>query len=259
MQASQIEIGGKYAMREKVSPGEPLIEVQVLEKTGHNRLLKVRRLSEPHAGLEEFVRSRQLLVPWSERQALLEDERDEQRFNKGQGRAHQALAGAIDTIMAASGYSDGCADDDGTVHMEAVELRQLARLAGLPEELEKLSDEIYVDRFGEMHLPVDVAEQLAHAYASAEPEIVLMYIEDQEGEFKAKGYEPGDRFWHDYLREKTPGFALARYWAGHENEVAQLRDEIERLRALVKSAADILERSRKEPEGWRLRVALDGG
>ena len=92
----------------------------------------------------------------------------------------------------------------------------------------------------------------------AEPEIVLMFIEDEESEYKAKGYEPGDRFWHNYLREKTPGFALARYWAGHEAEVARLREEIERLRSLVKSAADVLERSGKEPEGWRLRGALDG-
>ena len=37
---------------------------------------------------------------------------------------------------------------------------------------------------------VEVAEQLAHAYAAAEPEIVLMYIEDEEREYKAKGYEP---------------------------------------------------------------------
>ena len=160
--------------------------------------------------------------------------------------------------MAATGFSDGWADDDGTVHLQAVELRQLARLAGLPEELEKFSDEVYVDRFGDMHLPVAVAEQLAHAYAAAEPEIVLMYIEDEESEYKAKGYEPGDRFWHNYLREKTPGFALARYWAGHEAEVAQLWAEIERLRALVQSAAEALERSGKEPEGWRIRAALNG-
>jgi len=37
-----------------------------------------------------------------------------------------------------------------------------------------------------------------------------MYIEDQEREWLARGYEPGERFWHDYLREQTPGFALAR-------------------------------------------------
>ena len=221
MYASDIEVGGKYAMREKVSPGQPLIEVQVLDKTGRSRQLKVRRLSEPHAGLEEFVQSRQLLVPWSEHDALLEDEREAQRFRSGQGRADHGLAGAIETVMAATGYSDGWADDDGTVHMKAVELRRLARQAGLPEQLEKLSDQVYVDRFETMHLPVEVAEQLAHAYAAAEPEIVLMYIEDEEREYKAKGYEPGDRFWHDYLREKTPGFALARYWAGHEEEIAR--------------------------------------
>ena len=40
---------------------------------------------------------------------------------------------------------------------------------------------------GVMHLPVEVAEKLAHAYASAEPEMVLMYIEDEEKEYKARG------------------------------------------------------------------------
>jgi hypothetical protein len=245
-------------MREKVSAGEPLIHIEVLEKTGRGGQVKVRRLSEPNAGLEEYVKTRQLLAPWSERRALLEDERREKGFASGQ-RAHQALAGAIGTVMAATGYSDGCADDDGTVHMRAVELRQLARLSGLPEELETLHPEVYVDRFGMMHLPVEAAEQLAHAYAAAEPEIVLMYIEDEESELKAKGYQAGDRFYHDYLRDKTPGFALARYWAGHEEEVAQLRAEIERLRGVVRALAAELEKSGHEREGWRMRRALDGG
>lgn len=109
-----------------------------------------------------------------------------------------------------------------------------------------------------MHLPVEVAEQLAHAYASAEPEIVLIYIEDFESEYKAKGYEPGKRYYHDILREETPGFALARYWAGHEEEIAQLRREIERLRQLVISAPEALEKAGQEREGWRLRQALNG-
>ena len=233
MQTSQIEVGHKYAMREKVSVGEPLIQVQVLETTGRGGQIKVRHLSEPHDGLEEFVKTRQLLVPWGERQAFLKDEERAQRFDEARQRPNQALAGAIATVMAATGYSDGSADDDGTVHMEAVELREIARLAGLPQNLEDSHEAAYVDRFGDMHLPVEVAEKLAHAYASAEPEIVLMFIEDEENEYRAKGYEPGERFWHDYLREKTPGFALARYWAGHEEEVAQLRAEIERLRRLV--------------------------
>jgi hypothetical protein len=44
-----------------------------------------------------------------------------------------------------------------------LELREIARLAGFPQNLEDLNEVAYVDRFGEMHLPVEVAEQLAHA------------------------------------------------------------------------------------------------
>ena len=73
------------------------------------------------------------------------------------------------------------------------------------------------------------------------------------------GYEPGERFWHDELRREMPGFALARYWAGHEEEIAYLRKEIERLRHLVKEAAQLLVRNGAEHEGWRIARALDQG
>jgi hypothetical protein len=258
MDKGQIEVGRKYAIREKVSVGEPLLQVQVLE-IRHGGQIKVRRLSEPNAGLEEVVKTRQFLVPWGERRAFLKDEECARRFASARTRANQALVGAIRTVICATGYNDAWAEDDGTVHMEADELREVARLAGLLPNIEALHEAAYVDRGGEMHLPVEVAEKLAHAYAVAEPEIVLMYIEDEESGLKAKGYEPGQRYYHDILREQTPGFALARYWAGHEREVAQLRGEIERMRELVKSAAVVLEKAGQEREGWRLRRALDGG
>lgn len=258
MQQSEIEVGHAYAMREKVSAGQPLIKVQVLEKAERRGQMKVRRLSEPHAGLEEWVRTRQLLVSWGERQAFLKDEERERLFDAARPKPNQAIAGAIRTILCSTSYSDAWADDDATIHMEAVELREIARLAGLAQKLEDLHPLAYVDRQGVMHLPVEVAEKLAHAYASAEPEMVLMYIEDEEKEHKARGYEPGERFWHDELRREMPGFALARYWAGHEEEIAYLRREIERLRDLVKAAADVLVKSGAEREGWRIRRALDG-
>lgn len=130
----------------------------------------------------------------------MKDEERERRFDEARPKANQALSGAIETVMAATGYADGYADDDGTIRMEAVELREIARLAGLPQNLEELHPLAYVDRHGRMHLPIELAEKLAHSYASAEPEIVLMYIEDEEKEYKARGYEPGERFWHDELR-----------------------------------------------------------
>lgn len=45
-----------------------------------------------------------------------------------------------------------------------------------------------------------------------------------------------------------PGFALARYGAGHDEEIAQLRREIERMRKLVESAADVLEKAGQRRE-----------
>jgi excisionase family DNA binding protein len=134
---SQIEVGRKYALREKVSAGQPLLQVQVLE-IGRGTQIKVRRLSEPHEGLEEQVRTRQLVVAWGERQAFLKDEELARIFDEARQRPNQALHGAIETVMEATGYADGGADDDGTVHMEAVELREIARLAGLPQNLEDL-------------------------------------------------------------------------------------------------------------------------
>ncbi|MCZ7662707.1 MAG: hypothetical protein M5U22_07120 [Thermoleophilia bacterium] len=258
MQSYAIEVAHKYGMREKVSPGEPLIQVQVLEKAGKRGQVKVRRLSEPNAGLEDWVKTRQLIVPWAERQAFLKDEEREGKFDEARPKPNQALSGAIETVMYATGYDDAGADDDGTVHMDAAELREIARLSGLPQKLEDLHPLAYVDRHGDLHLPLEVAEQLAHAYASAESESVLMYIEDQEKEYKYRGNEPGERFWHDELRRRMPGFALARYWAGHEEEIAYLRAEIERLRGLVVSAADTLSSKGLWAEAGHIRLALQG-
>ncbi|MHB1344026.1 MAG: hypothetical protein ACYCX3_06670 [Thermoleophilia bacterium] len=258
MQSYAIEVGHKYGMREKVSPGEPLIQVQMLEKAGKRGHVKVRRLSEPRAGLEDWVKTRQLIVPWGERHAFLKDEDREAQFDLARPKPNQALAGAIETIMHATGYDDAGADDDGTVHMDAAELRELARLSGLPRKLEDLHPLAYVDRHGDLHLPLAVAEQLARAYASAESESVLMYIEDEEKEYKYRGNEPGGRFWHDELRRRTPGFALARYWAGHEEEIAYLRAEIDRLRGLVVNAADTLASKGLYSEAGHIRLALEG-
>ncbi len=259
MEYKEIEVGQKYAFRQRLSTAEPLLQVQAVEKTGRRGQVKIRRLSEPFEGLEEWVQSRQLVVPWTERKALLRDEERAKRFDEARRKSNEGLIKAIETVMYATGYSDAGAEHDGTIRMEAEELREIARRAGLPQKVEDMHPAVYVDRHGRMHLPVEVAERLAQAFARAEPELVLMYIEDEEREYKARGYEPGERFYHDILREHMPGYALVRYWAGHQEEVEFLRAEIERLRMLVKTAADALVKCGAEKEGRRIQRALDQG
>jgi hypothetical protein len=107
-------------------------------------------------------------------------------------------------------------------------------------------------------LPLEGAERLARAFADAEPENVLMYIEDREEELKRRGYIPGDRYLHDLLSQYQPGWALVRQWAGFEREVEELQKEIARLRSLVSRAASELREVGAEAKGRRLLRALDG-
>lgn len=51
-----------------------MLQIKLLDKVGRKGKLKVRFEDGPHPGLEEYVSSRQLVVPWGERRALLRDE-----------------------------------------------------------------------------------------------------------------------------------------------------------------------------------------
>jgi hypothetical protein len=146
----------------------------------------------------------------------------------------------------------------GMLSMSLESVEQIAERAGLAEPVTGLHPAAFVTRFGTLCLPYEGAETLARAFAAAEPETVLLYIQDQEAEYRARGYEPGERFWHDYLREKAAGYALARHWAGHEKEIEQLQKELERLRSLVSMAAHDLERAGADHGARRLRRALKG-
>jgi hypothetical protein len=125
---------------------------------------------------------------------------------------------------------------------------QRAGLEGKPEDLDPLG---FVDRHEEVHLPSCAAVIVAPSFATAEPNTVAMYLEAQEAELRAQGYIPGDRFHHEYLRTQRPGFALARQWAGFENELQTLP----RLHGLLGRAASDLRAAGAEREAWRLERA----
>ncbi len=259
MQSSEIVTGHRYGMRLKAAVDEPLIEVNVIEKVGRKGHIKVQHLGGETPGLEEYVRTRQIIITWGERRAFLRDEERLQRAEQASAReGDHARQDATEAILFSAGDPAAGLTRFSMLCMPLGSIEQIGQRAGMTEPVTDLHPAAFVDRFGTLCLPFDGAEKLARAFAAAEPETVLLYIQDQETEYKARGYEPGERFWHDYLREKAGGYALARQWAGHEQDTEQLHKELDRLRSLISMAAYDLERAGADREAGRLRRALKG-
>ena len=62
MESHQLEIGRRYAFREKRGPRYPMLKVLLLDKVGRKGKIKIRFEDVPHPGLEEYVSTRQLVA-----------------------------------------------------------------------------------------------------------------------------------------------------------------------------------------------------
>ena len=253
MQTSELVEGRFYAFH--VRRSGPLEKVKLIAKVGRRGHVKIRYEEGEHPGLEEYVQTRQLVVPWGEVRALLRDEERIERIRSAVKR-DSSRQEAVSSVLAASGEPSAYCGE--WLSMPEDELQRIIDRAGVSETPTELHPLGFVDRHGEVHLPLDGAERIARAFAAAEPENVLMYIDDHEEELRRRGNVPGDRYLHDLLREYQPGWALARQWAGFDRAVEELQKEIARLRSLVSRAAYELKDAGAEDKSRRLLRALDG-
>jgi hypothetical protein len=168
-----------------------------------------------------------------------------------------ALADAACAVLVSTGEPRAWAEAAVTSMPEA-QLQRICERAGLDRPPSEPHPLAFTDRHGYTHLPLDSVVHLARAFADAEPRTVLDYLDDYEGELRAKGTVLGERWYHEYLRSKGPGHALARRWTGPETESETMRRELDRLRALVSSAAHDLMAAGDERKARRLFRALDG-
>jgi hypothetical protein len=258
MESHQIEIGRRYAYREKRGPRYPMLKVRLLDKVGRKGKIKIRFEDGPHLGLEEYISRRQLVVPWGQRHEVLRDEKRGAALEAHVAKAaDSALGQAASAVLESTREPGAGAVATGTTMSES-ELQRIIDRAGLASAPTGLHPLAYRDRHGDVHLPLEATVELARAFAAAEPTTVVGYLDDQEEEMRLRGNTPGERWWHSYLREKAPGFAIARHWAGLEQEAEMLRNEIARLRSLVTRAAYDLEQARAERKAQRLLRALEG-
>jgi uncharacterized protein (UPF0335 family) len=258
MDSASLTVGKLYAFREKRQPGVPFLKVKLLAKVGRGGKVQVRFEDGPFPGLEEYVHTRQLVVPWGERQAFIRDEERLEQIKKAAAAyGDKARSDAVEAILESTGESSAWLSGNG-LSMPRDAIERLARRAGLDGDPAKLDPLGFQDRFGNIHLPPQGAEILARAFAAAEPETVLTYIEGEEEEMRARGYLPGERIYHQFLREYKPGFALARQWAGFTEEIEMLRKEIGRLQGLVHQAAADLRELGADTKAHRLLRGLEG-
>jgi hypothetical protein len=165
-------------------------------------------------------------------------------------RQDPALTQAVDAVLEASGESGLVYDERG--------LQRILDRAGIETPPAKLHALAYCDRHGGAHLPLEARVAVAKAFAAAEPATVVEYLDDHEEELRLRGNQPGERFYHQYRRTISPAYALARQWAGLEQEAEMLRKEIGRLRSLISTASHDLEDAGQERKADRLLRALEG-
>jgi hypothetical protein len=252
--AASLVTGRHYAFREKRSSAQPFFKVKLLEVVGRGGKVKIEYEDGPHPGLTEYVHTRQLVVAWGDRQAYLRDEQRHEQLKKTAAEFNdRAISTAVEAILESTGENEAWLSPDGITSSRPA-LERLLERSGIDTDPLRLHPHAYVDRFGQTHLPPQAAEVIARAFAAAEPAIVLMHLEDQEEELRSRGYDPGERMYHRFLREYQPGYALARQWAGIQREAEELRKEIGRLRSLIAIAA----RDLKEAGAEHRAVETDG-
>lgn len=262
MQFSDIEVGKLYGIRDKqYSLGGPVYKVKVITKLGDKKRSKVRHMEGEREGLEEFLPSRQFLGQWKDVRAIL---RDEERMGRiraiGQEEFHPVVWEAIWFVIEAMGDKDIVGVSSLGAHRLEVPVKEAPRIEERFEltALQELHPAAFVDRGGILHIPYPAAEQVAKTMAEKEPQAVLLYVQGEEEELRAKGYEPGYRSAHEVLRKWQPMFALARQWAGLKSEAELLMREIDRLRGIVNQAIWILKQSGDDSAARRLERALEG-
>jgi hypothetical protein len=255
MLASELAVGADYAHRPKPQDGGCGLQRVTFIGPARAGKAKIRHRQSNLDGLEEWVRTRSLMCSWADCRAFLRDESRQAALQHAAIRDQDPVVEeAISAVFEATG------DESGFIRVWIVSperARRLWRRAGLPgmPDHDPLA---YTDRHGQMNLPYETALEFARAFAAAEPEPCIHYIQEWEDRLRAEGYEPGQRYRHSFLRELRPAHALVREWT-RAGDLALLGKENTRLRRLVSEAAGALRQAGHEQQANHIDRALHGG
>jgi hypothetical protein len=224
--------------------------------------VKVRFLEGRTEGLEEWVPTSRILARWTEVRSILRDEERGQRLERLGEKTDRVTEEAIDLVLQSTGEEHLHSPYSGALSLlssDVSELRRVADRAGFRDSVDVVSvPNAFVDRHDKAHYPIAFIGKLARAFAAAEPDTVTRHVELEERQLREEGYLPWERFSHEWLEKRSPAFAVARSWAGFENELKMLRDQVQRLANLCEAAAAALGRAGQEQEARRILRGLRG-
>src|SRR2546423_14007938 len=106
VQGAELEEGRLYAYRRNHrASGSERLKVKLIAKVGRGGKVKIRYEDGPHPGLEEYVRTMNLIVPWGARKALVRDEERHRLLDEytRRSRRDSAVAEAVSSVLASSG------------------------------------------------------------------------------------------------------------------------------------------------------------
>lgn len=255
MEHRLIQSGAEYGYREKPKAQSPLEHVRVLERVrGQWRVEWI----EPNAGLQAFVRSSNIVVPWKERKAFLKEESDWKRLREVSeltwpGHDHP-VDDAVTSVLEATGEHVNCYRSGVLTASDASVLERISARAHLNIEIRPPG---HVDRDGKVHLPFEQALVIAKAFAKSESDIVLASIASEEArveEFDRYSTEPTLVLMH--LRYMA-SWSLVRQWAGFDAAREERDNEVERLRRVIRDFELTLRRAGHDDLAAQLERKLD--
>lgn len=249
MQAFEIHVDQEYGYREAPTRGGELQHVKVLD---HVRSKWKVEWVDPHRGLQDYVRSVQLVVPWKERRAFLTEEENWQRLTEVCGRTwpghSHPLSEAVDAVFDSTGEIVWV-DNHGSLSASPDAIERIGRRAGYAPPMVPPA---FVDRQGAAHYPFDTAVTLAQTFATAEPQTVLMEVETNQEKYEREAREIGNSHLVPLVNRWRAGWALCRQWEGFDQALAQRDAEIERLRRIVEDLRYELRRAGEDELAARL-------
>ena len=261
MRKDEFKAGVRWAQRSTRALASPAERVEaILWADSKPKMVKVRRLDGELAGLEEFVRPVTLICRWSDWPARLRAEMREAALIDWTDQhpcPNKVECEAAARILASSGEDLYVDEYRGytVIHDPGAVERVADRAAFTNRPWTQKPAFTWQHR---LYTPNEYLIALARAFASKDPQAVGLHIDAKEAEYRTEGFTPGNSHLHELARRHAPAWALARQWAGGQEQHDHLRREIDRLRSIAQDAAYTLARLGHQDEANRIEGRLRG-